>query len=126
MTLTKEQQALFDRYGVEVSPGEPMPDSMKAAVVRRRKARYTREGVLSFDVLPYEPLPAGAYLVHNHVRPQKPLGKNGFRAWIQHSSDRLVECRCDLGGCKNSKVHKLHYRVDRGWKDRLSVPKDNR
>ena len=33
MKLTKEQDALFDLYGGEVSPGEAMPDSMKAAVV---------------------------------------------------------------------------------------------
>jgi hypothetical protein len=39
MKLTKEQDALFDLYGGEVSPGEAMPDSMKAAVVRKRKAR---------------------------------------------------------------------------------------
>ena len=33
---------------------------------------------------------------------------------MQHSSDKLVECRCHFGGCKNSKVHEVHYRVDRG------------
>ena len=114
MTLTKEQHALFERYGVEVSPGDPIPDSMKATIVRRRKARYTSTGVLDLEVLPNEPLPAGAYLVHNHVRPQKPLAKNGFRAWIQHTPDKLgAECNCNFGGCKNSKVHKLHYRATR-------------
>ena len=53
----------------------------------------------------------------NHVRPQKPLNGNGFRAWIQTKADNLVKCRCRFGGCKNSKVHKVHYRVDRGDKD---------
>jgi hypothetical protein len=79
-----------------------------------KNATYKRTGMLYLDVLPDELLPAGAYLVHNHVRPQKPLGMNGFRAWMQHSSDKLVECRCHFGGCKNSKVHEVHYRVDRG------------
>ena len=82
-----------------------------------KQATYKRTGMLYLDALPDELLPAGAYLVHNHVRPKKPLGMNGFRAWVQHTSDKLVECDCDFGGCKNSKVHKVHYRVDRGASD---------
>ena len=61
----------------------------------------------------------GSYLVHNHVRPQKPLNGNGFRAWIQTKSDNLVRCRCRFGGCKNAKVHKVHYRVDRDDLERV-------
>ena len=71
---------------------------------RSRKLHYV-------DVLPSEPIPAGSYLVHNHIRPVKPLGLNGFRAWIQTDADNLVKCRCNFGGCKNSKLHRLHYRV---------------
>ena len=66
---------------------------------------------LYVDVLPSEPVPAGTYLVHNHVRPVAPLGLNSFRAWIQTKADNLVECYCDFGGCKNAKLHKLHYRA---------------
>ena len=66
---------------------------------------------LYVHVLPSEPVPAGTYLVHDHVRPVAPLGLNSFRAWIQTKADNLVQCRCDFGGCKNSKLHKLHYRV---------------
>ena len=73
---------------------------------RSRKLHYV-------DVLPSEPIPAGSYLVHNHIRPVKPLGLNGFRAWIQTDADNLVKCRCNFGGCKNSKLHRLHYRVGR-------------
>ena len=72
---------------------------------------------------PEEPIPTedSVARVHNHVRPQKPLNGNGFRAWIRTKSDNLVRCRCRFGGCKNSEVHKVHYRVDRGDKD-ASVP----
>ena len=53
---------------------------IKAAAERRRQRNYERTGMLFLDVLPDEPIPAGSYLVHNHVRPQKPLNGNGFRA----------------------------------------------
>jgi len=77
----------------------------------------------ALELLPSEPIPAGQYLVHNDMTPTKPLGPglHGFRAWIQTKSDNLVRCRCRFGGCKNSEVHKVHYRVDRGDKD-ASVP----
>ena len=64
---------------------------IKAAAERRRKISYERTGLLSVDVLPDEPIPAGSYLVHNHVRPQKPLNGNGFRAWLTTKSDNLGE-----------------------------------
>jgi hypothetical protein len=63
------------------------------------------------EQLPRE-LPAGRYLVHNHIKPVSRLGRNGFRAWTQKWNDNLVECRCDFGGCKNDKLHK-HYRIRR-------------
>ena len=52
---------------------------IKAAAERRKEMNYECTGMLSLDVLPDEPIPAGSYLVHNHVRPQKPLNGNGFR-----------------------------------------------
>ena len=69
--------------------------------------------------LPRAPIPAGRYLVHNHVRPVSGtignrtgiLGFNGFRAWTQNNDKNLVECDCDFGGCKNAELHKKHYRV---------------
>ena len=69
----------------------------------------------ALEILPSEPVPAGQYLVHNDMTPTKPLGLglHGFRAWIQTKPDNLVECRCNFGGCMHSKLHKLHYRVDR-------------
>jgi len=96
--------------------------SSKAAAERRRKINYERTGMLSLDVLPDEPIPAGSYLVLNHVRPQKPLNGNGFRAWLTTKSDNLVRCRCRFGGCKSAKVHKVHYRVDVGDLDRVPSP----
>jgi hypothetical protein len=74
---------------------------------------------LQLATLRSEPIPAGCYLVHNHVRPMAPLGHNGFRAWLQTRSDNLVECDCNFGGCKNSKVHEVHYCVVRGDPDRV-------
>jgi hypothetical protein len=68
------------------------------------------------EVLPDELVP-GAYLVHNDMTPTKPLGLNGFRAWLTTRADNLVECRCNFGGCKNYNVHTVHYRVDRGDQD---------
>lgn len=64
------------------------------------------------DNLPATKLPAGHYLVHNHVRPVSPLGLNGFRAWVTDDRNGLIECHCDFGGCKNAKVNP-HYRLQR-------------
>ena len=75
---------------------------------------------LYVDVLPSEPVPAGTYLVHDHVRPVAPLGLNSFRAWIQTKAGNLVPCHCNFGGCKNSQLHKLHYRLDMGQHSRLA------
>jgi hypothetical protein len=60
--------------------------------------------------LPRMPVPAGRFLVHNHVTPQPMLGENGFRAWTQKTRKNLVKCNCDFGGCKNAELHE-HYRV---------------
>jgi hypothetical protein len=60
--------------------------------------------------LPGRSLPDGYYLVHNQVGPQRPLGKNGFRAWVQDNADGLAECGCDFAKNKNAKVNR-HYRV---------------
>lgn len=55
-------------------------------------------------------LPQGRVLVHNHVRPQAVLGRNGFRAWTMLLDEVLLEeCRCDWAGVD---LHGLkHYRV---------------
>ena len=42
-----------------------------------KKVPLRTPGILFLDVPPGEQIAAGSYLVHNHVRPQKPLGCNG-------------------------------------------------
>jgi len=76
----------------------------KTAVVDKNTIRFCGNG------LPGQPIPAGHFLVHNHVEPTSKLGVSGFRAWVQEGRDDLVQCRCDFGGCKNAELHK-HYRV---------------
>ena len=48
--------------------------------------------------LPYMPrsIPDGKILVHNRVKPVSPIGRNGFRIWLQPPSDepRLIVCNC--------------------------------
>lgn len=60
--------------------------------------------------LPSAKLPAGWFLVHNHVRPQRPLGLAGFRAWLQDDRHGLVKCTCDFGNNNNADL-RPHYRV---------------
>ena len=45
----------------------------------------------SDEGLPGQRPPDGYYLVHNHVRPVRPIGLNGFRAWVQ---DTAVQSEC--------------------------------
>ena len=57
-------------------------------------------------------LPEGEVLVHNSVRPQRPIGRNGFRAWTQRPGDRpIVLCDCDWREATD--CGHAHYRVDR-------------
>jgi hypothetical protein len=51
-------------------------------------------------------VPTGRVVVHNHVRPAHPLGRNGFRAWLAEPSDRYE--RCDCGWAETLAEH---YRV---------------
>ena len=65
------------------------------------------------DELPSKKLPRGFYLVHNHAKPQRPLGRLGkhdFRVWVQTEKDDLIPCKCNFAGNKNAKLNK-HYRV---------------
>jgi hypothetical protein len=78
---------------------EPVYAHRRQAVARVRDGR-----------LPDKKLPRGFYLVHNQVQPQRPLGKKGFRAWVQTEKDNLVPCKCSFAGNKNAKLNK-HYRV---------------
>ena len=55
-------------------------------------------------------LPEGRVLVHNRVRPARPLGTGGFRAWTQIKDDTIEPCRCNFAGHPNAKLHK-HYKV---------------
>jgi hypothetical protein len=76
----------------------------KTSMIEKNAVRYCGNG------LPRQPIPAGEFLVHNHVKPRGKLGMNGCRAWIQKGRAGLVRCRCDFGGCKNAELHN-HYRV---------------
>jgi hypothetical protein len=60
--------------------------------------------------LPATKLPAGLCLAHNHIKPVKPIGRNGFRAWVTDDADRLEKCNCDFGGNENAEVNP-HYRI---------------
>jgi hypothetical protein len=54
-------------------------------------------------------VPAGRWLVHNHVRPTRTLGARGFRAWLVESETDGVElCACDWAPELGA-----HYRVRR-------------
>jgi hypothetical protein len=43
-------------------------------------------------------------MVHNHVRPQRVIGMNGFRVWLQPIDKTLVVCPCKW-------TEQLHYRI---------------
>jgi hypothetical protein len=76
----------------------------KTSIIKKSAVRYCSTG------LPKQPIPAGHFLVHNHVNPTSKPGFGGFRAWIQQGRGDLIRCRCDFGGCKNAELHE-HYRV---------------
>ena len=53
-------------------------------------------------------VPAGRFVVHNHVRPARRLGSRGFRAWLTSTPDQLEVC-----GCPCAPELGQHYRVAR-------------
>jgi hypothetical protein len=72
-------------------------------------AQMRKEGVRYVPRIPTKSLPEGRVLVHNNAAPNPRIGTNGFRAWTQLKTDRLVLCRCDWAGVD---LHGLqHYRV---------------
>ena len=67
-----------------------------------------KEGIRHVPSIP-KSLPEGRVLVHNDVTPKPKIGTNGFRAWTQLKTNRLVQCHCDWAGVD---LHGLqHYRV---------------
>jgi hypothetical protein len=64
--------------------------------------------------IPRKKLPRGIVLVHNHIVPQRKIGTNGFRAWIQKLDNTFVLCDCDMAGTDMRGLK--HYRF-RGMKD---------
>jgi hypothetical protein len=53
-------------------------------------------------------IPEGLIVAHNHIRPAKPIGLNGFRAWLTEPSDKYE--RCDCGWANGLE----HFRVNSG------------
>jgi hypothetical protein len=52
-----------------------MSDEDASAARHMRTVRY-------ITGIPRKPLPPDHVVVHNHVRPAHPIGRNGFRVWI--------------------------------------------
>jgi hypothetical protein len=75
----------------------------KNAFVNTNQVRYVTG-------IPRKPLPKGIVLVHNHRVPQRLLGLNGFRAWTQKRTRKLVRCKCDWAGVDLRGLR--HYRVN--------------
>jgi len=64
---------------------------MRVARLDEVNARY---GTEYLSQLP-ESIPAGRYLVHNHVYPvSRRPGTRGFRVWLATSDERLEPCDC--------------------------------
>jgi hypothetical protein len=65
-----------------------------------RGQNFNRKGIADFKRR------EGMVVVHNHIAHtiDMPLGLNGFRAWQQVRTERLVECSCGWWGIK-------HYRI---------------
>jgi hypothetical protein len=77
--------------------------------ISKAEFRAIRQDMRYVRGIPRKPLPEGRVLVHNHVVPQKRLGLNGFRAWVQTLNDRLEICNCNWAGVD---LHGLkHYRL---------------
>jgi hypothetical protein len=53
-------------------------------------------------------VPEGKVVVHNNVRLSLPLGRNGFRAWLQKPEDNLEVCTCSFAPALSA-----HYRIAR-------------
>ena len=71
--------------------------------------QMNKDGVCYVTAIPRKELPKGRVLVHNRVTPYPKIGTNGFRAWTQFKTNRLVQCHCDWAGAD---LHGLpHYRV---------------
>lgn len=92
--------------------GGPHNTKVEYVMSKSSKSKNVETSKFRIDVtsLPDQKLPPGLYLIHNHVTPTKPLGRNGFRAWIADKSDNLEPCNCGFGGCPNARVNP-HYRV---------------
>jgi hypothetical protein len=82
-----------------------------ASVKRAKKIaeQMNKDGVCYVTAVPRKALAEGRVLVHDQVAPHPKIGINGFRAWTQLRTDRLVRCNCDWAGVD---LHGLpHYRV---------------
>lgn len=89
-------------------------DDTRRVEIRGRRAVIadTSGNVTSINQLEYltrlpKEVPPGRVLVHNHVKPARPLGTNGFRAWLELPNPQKLEpCPCSWA----PKLEQ-HYRV---------------
>ena len=67
--------------------------------------RYVRLGTIPKSI------PAGHVLVHSHLAHAvgQPSGVEGFRAWTQKPSRRLVRCKCGWSGLPHYRVRRMTY-----------------
>ncbi len=91
-------------------PSSPVKDYSRAAQ-QLLSGQQAKEKAMHYIAAIPRKLRPGEVLVHNHVRSQKRLGVNGFRAWTQEPDDKLEPCDCDMGGM-NFHGHP-HYRIKR-------------
>jgi hypothetical protein len=72
---------------------------MPRRLTRRQKANlaFARSTGKEYLFSMPKAVPAGHLLVHNHVRPSRRIGLNGFRIWLATQVDAppLVLCDCD-------------------------------
>jgi hypothetical protein len=84
-------------------------NATRLGALKKTVDQMNRDRVCYVTAIPRKELPEGRVLVHNEVTPYPKIGMNGFRAWTQLKTDRLVDCHCDWAGVD---LHGLpHYRV---------------
>src|SRR4051794_2076385 len=76
-----------------------MPRHLKSVTETEFLMDLHRRLMTYLDRIP-QAVPADQILVHNHVRPARRLGTNGFRAWLapRDQAAHYTPCACDWAG----------------------------